>query len=418
MKSSGIGGQAVLEGVMMKNRSQYSVAIRTQDGDISVMTEKCKSAADRSVFFRLPIIRGIVAFLESLTLGMKTLTYSSSFLEEDEEKEQAEHDRRETIENIIVVLVAVVLAVVIFMILPLLLSEVLRRVITSDTALTVLEGAIRVLLFVGYVALISCMSDIRRVFMYHGAEHKTINCVERGLELTVANVRKQSKQHRRCGTSFLLTVMLVSVIVFLFIRADNLVLRMALRVLMIPVIAGISYEFIRLAGNTDNKVVLLLSQPGLWLQRLTTREPDDEMIEVAIASVEAVFDWREYQRKMKTMEERRARRRKQRAAQKAVQVAADGDELTEITEKRKRKTRTQRRKELEERERRYQSRKSEKERLAKEREKKEKERQQKYQDIQRRKEARKAAMRENAPAPKVEEEQNEELSGLDHYFDK
>lgn len=417
MKSSGIGGQAVLEGVMMKNKSQYSVAIRTQDGDISVMTGKCKSMADRSIFFRLPIIRGIVAFLESLILGMKTLTYSSSFLEEDEEKSQVEDDKRETIENIVVVVVAVILAVVIFMILPLLLSEVLRRVVTSETMLTVMEGAIRVLLFVGYVVLISCMSDIRRVFMYHGAEHKTINCVERGLELTVANVRKQSKQHRRCGTSFLLTVMLVSVIFFLFIRVDNLVLRMVLRVLLIPAIAGISYECIRLAGSTDNKIVVLLSQPGLWLQRLTTREPDDDMIEVAIASVEAVFDWREYQRKMKTMEERRARRRKQKAAQKAVHVAADEDGLTEITEKRKKKTRAQRRKELEEREKRYQSRKTEKERLAKEREKKEKERQRKYQDIQRRKEARKAAIRENAPAPKVEEEKNEELSGLDHYFD-
>ncbi len=417
MKSSGIGGQAVLEGVMMKNKSQYSVAIRTQDGDISVMTGKCKSMADRSIFFRLPIIRGIVAFLESLILGMKTLTYSSSFLEEDEEKSQVEDDKRETIENIIVVVVAVILAVVIFMILPLLLSEVLRRAVTSETVLTVMEGAIRVLLFVGYVVLISCMSDIRRVFMYHGAEHKTINCVERGLELTVANVRKQSKQHRRCGTSFLLTVMLVSVIFFLFIRVDNLILRMVLRVLLIPAIAGISYECIRLAGSTDNKIVVLLSQPGLWLQRLTTREPDDDMIEVAIASVDAVFDWREYQHKMKTMEERRARRRKQKAAQKAVHVAADEDRLTEITEKRKKKTRAQRRKELEEREKRYQSRKTEKERLAKEREKKEKERQRKYQDIQRRKEARRAAIRENAPAPKVEEERNDELSGLDHYFD-
>lgn len=307
MKSSGIGGQAVLEGVMMKNKSRYSVAVRTPDGKISTKTGECKSVADRNTFFRLPVIRGVVNFVESLVLGMQTLTYSSSFYEEEEianrEKEKklqkAENkDSKETIENIIVVVVAIILALGIFMLLPFFLSELLRSRVHSQTTLALLEGLLRIVLFLGYVIAISFLGDIKRVFMYHGAEHKTINCVENGMELTVENVRKQSKHHRRCGTSFLLIVMFVSIIFFLFIHIENIWLRMLFRILLIPVIAGVSYEFIRLAGNTDNKVVLILSKPGMLLQRLTTREPEDSMIEVAIASVEAVFDWKAYQQQM------------------------------------------------------------------------------------------------------------------------
>ncbi len=328
MKSSGIGGQAVLEGVMMKNKSHYAVAVRTPDGKIDVTKGDCHSIAEKCVLFRLPILRGIVAFIESLVLGMKTLTYSSGFYEEENEKaEKKESSTKETVENVLIVLLAIVLAVGFFMILPFLLSEVLRPRIESQTVLAVIEGALRIVLFVGYVIAISMMSDIKRVFMYHGAEHKTINCVENGLELTVHNVRGQSKHHRRCGTSFLLIVMLVSIIFFLFIHIDNMWLRMLFRVLLVPVIAGVSYEFIRLAGNSDNKLVLWLSKPGLLLQRLTTREPDDAMIEVAIASVEAVFDWREYQRRLRAQQ-----RRKTAAKQKRSKAAVDASELLQTAE--------------------------------------------------------------------------------------
>ena len=328
MKSSGIGGQAVLEGVMMKNKSHYAVAVRTPDGKIDVTKGDCHSIAEKYVLFRLPILRGIVAFIESLVLGMKTLTYSSGFYEEENEKaEKKKSSTKETVENVLIVLLAIVLAVGFFMILPFLLSEVLRPRIESQTVLAVIEGALRIVLFVGYVIAISMMSDIKRVFMYHGAEHKTINCVENGLELTVHNVRGQSKHHRRCGTSFLLIVMLVSIIFFVFIHIDNIWLRMLFRVLLVPVIAGVSYEFIRLAGNSNNKLVLWLSKPGLLLQRLTTREPDDAMIEVAIASVEAVFDWREYQRRLRAQQ-----RRKTAAKQKRSKAAVDASEMLQTAE--------------------------------------------------------------------------------------
>ena len=223
-----------MEGVMMKNHSQYAVAVRTPDGKIVVEKDSSKSVSDRALFFRLPIIRGVVAFVESLMLGLKTLTYSSSLYEEEEEKQsrdrkqaaggrakdgkKEETERKETLQNILIVCLSIILAVAFFMLLPFFLSELLRPRIASHTVLAVIEGALRILLFVGYVAAISLMSDIKRVFMYHGAEHKTINCIEKGLDLNVANVKKQSCYHRRCGTSFLLIVMFISVIfLYLFI---------------------------------------------------------------------------------------------------------------------------------------------------------------------------------------------------------
>lgn len=193
------------------------------------------------------------------------------------------------------VALALVMALVLFFALPYFLSGIFRRVIASELLLSLIEGVIRLLIFLIYIVLISLTPDIRRTFMYHGAEHKCINCIEHGLELNVENVRKSSKQHKRCGTSFLLIVMLISIVFFMFIRVDSGILRLLIRLLLIPVIAGVSYEFIRLAGRYDNWLVNLLSQPGLWMQRLTTKEPDDDMIEVGIASVEAVFDWRKWQ---------------------------------------------------------------------------------------------------------------------------
>ena len=186
------------------------------------------------------------------------------------------------------------LSIALFMFLPYFLSRFLRKLTASETLISIMEAVLRMCIFFGYMFLISRMKDIQRTFMYHGAEHKCINCIEHGLDLTVENVRKSSRQHKRCGTSFLLIVMLVSIVLFAFIQVDSRILRLLLRIALIPVVAGISYEFIRLAGKTDHPVVNALSQPGLWLQNMTTREPDDSMIEVGIASVEAIFDWRSY----------------------------------------------------------------------------------------------------------------------------
>ncbi len=312
MRSSGIGGQAVIEGVMMRNHGKYAVAVRTPDGEISVKTERCKGVDDRPVVLRLPIVRGVVAFVDSLVLGMKTLTYSSSLFEEIPLEQ--EDKKKESIENFFIILLAVLLAVGVFMVLPFWLSQLCAKKIASTTVLTVVEGVIRIGLFVLYVLAISCMKDIKRTFMYHGAEHKVINCIERGKTLTVANARKSSRFHRRCGTSFLFVVMLISVILFVFVNVPNIWMRMVYRILLIPVVAGISYEFILWAGNSDNIIVKVLSIPGLALQGLTTREPDDDMLEVAIASVNAVFDWKNYQERLRA-QMRAAKARKKRQEQ-------------------------------------------------------------------------------------------------------
>ena len=330
MKSSGIGGQAVLEGVMMRNRDRYAVAVRKPDGEISVNNWNTGSVRDKHILLRLPVVRGVVAFIESLILGIKTLTYSSSFIEEDEEQsgkvEVAEvSPRKEMLENILIVALSILLAVGFFMILPFVMSKLFQSRVHSQMILTVIEAALKILLFLGYVVAISFLSDIKRTLMYHGAEHKTINCVENGLDLTVENVKKQSRFHRRCGTSFLLVVMLVSIIFFFFIQIDNLWLQMLYRVLLIPVVAGVSFELIQFVGNSDNKLVLWISKPGLWLQRLTTREPDDGMIEVAIASVEAVFDWRAYQAELQKEMARRSRRKK-KAEKRKQELAKEKEE--------------------------------------------------------------------------------------------
>lgn len=301
MKSSNIGGQAVLEGIMMKNRDAYSVAVRKPDGEIEVKTDEYNSAIKFKKLTQIPFVRGVFNFIDSLVLGMKTLTYSASFYEEEEGEEEvlsdaqiAKKEKQEKMLMSVTVGVSIVLAVAIFMVLPYFLTDLLSKKVSSAGVRAILEGLVRIVIFVGYILLISQMKDIKRVFMYHGAEHKCINCIEHGLPLTVENVRKSSKQHKRCGTSFLLFVMLISIILFFFIRVDSPVMRVVIRILLIPVIAGISYELIKWAGNSDNPVVCLLSKPGLWLQGLTTREPDDKMIEVGIQAVEAVFDWKAY----------------------------------------------------------------------------------------------------------------------------
>lgn len=301
MKSSNIGGQAVLEGIMMKNGQNYAVAVRKPDGEIEVKKEEYKSIVKWKMLTKIPFVRGVFNFIDSMVLGMKTLNYSASFIEDEEEEkkvlteeEARKQEKKESLLMGIVTAVSILFAVVIFMVLPYFIIDLVKNVIKSQAALAALEGLLRIGIFVSYILLISQMQDIKRVFMYHGAEHKCINCIEHGLELNVENVRKSSKQHKRCGTSFLLFVMLVSCIMFFFIRSDSMVTKVLLRIILIPVIAGISFELIKWAGNSNNPVVDMLSKPGLWLQNLTTKEPDDDMIEVAIQSVEAVFDWKTY----------------------------------------------------------------------------------------------------------------------------
>ncbi len=303
MKPSGIGGQAVLEGIMMKNKSQYSVAVRKPDGEIEVHVDVHEGMGGKHAWAKLPLIRGVINFVDSLVLGMETLTFSASFYEEEETAEPSRLEKfllkilGEKAEKVVMgctVAFSIVMAVAIFMILPYFISGFFRNYIVSNTLLAVLEGVIRLGIFVLYVVLISCMQDIRRTYMYHGAEHKCINCIERGRMLTVKNVRKSSRYHARCGTSFMFIVMAISIVFFIFIRVESPVLRVVYRLLLIPVIAGVSYEFIRLAGRSENPLVRLLSLPGKAMQKLTTKEPDDDMIEVAIAAVEAVFDWREF----------------------------------------------------------------------------------------------------------------------------
>lgn len=303
MRPSGIGGQAVLEGIMMKNKEKYSVAVRKPDGQIEVRTKVYRSIAGDSKWAKLPLIRGVVNFIDSLVLGMESLSYSASFYDDEEDQEPGKFEKLlvklfgEKAEKVVMgctVAFSVIMAVAIFMVLPYYISGIFRNFIVSNTLLAVLEGVIRLGLFTLYVVLISCMKDIKRTYMYHGAEHKCINCIERGRELNVKNVRKSSRYHARCGTSFLFIVMVISIVFFIFIRVDSPILRVVFRILLVPVIAGVSYEFIRLAGRSDNPLMKVLSLPGKAMQKLTTREPDDDMIEVAIAAVEAVFDWKAF----------------------------------------------------------------------------------------------------------------------------
>ena len=294
MRNSGIGGQAVIEGIMMRNQDRYSIGVRKPDKSIEVKVEDYRSFIPCKTLTKIPFVRGVFNFIDSMVIGMKTLTYSASFYEDEEDAGKPKDEKSEALMMGGTVALSIVLAIGIFMLLPYFAASLFRRLTDSALVISVLEGVLRLVIFLGYIALISRMEDIQRVFQYHGAEHKCINCIEHGMVLNVENVQKSSRLHRRCGTSFLLIVMVVSIIFFLFIRVNSPLLRVVVRILLVPVIAGVSYEFIRLAGKSENPVVLTLSKPGLWLQKLTTREPEDDMVEVAIAAVEAVFDWRKF----------------------------------------------------------------------------------------------------------------------------
>ena len=296
--NSGIGGQAVLEGVMMKNKDFYAVAVRKPDGEIDVETAEYHGVLHGSKLTKIPFIRGVFSFLDSLILGMRTLDHSASFYEDENAKEtafdKALGDKSEKTFSVLTVLISFALAIAIFMVLPYYLSTLLEKYVRNASLLAIFEGLIRLLIFLVYIIAITAMKDIKRLYQYHGAEHKCINCIEKGHNLNVHNVKRSSRYHRRCGTSFLLFVMVISIVLFMFITVSNPVLKVVIRILLLPVIAGISYEIIKLAGRSDNILIRILSAPGIMLQRLTTKEPDEEMIEVAIKSVEAVFDWKSF----------------------------------------------------------------------------------------------------------------------------
>lgn len=401
MKSSGIGGQAVLEGVMMRNKSDYAVAVRKPDGEIAVSKGKFTSIAEKGVFFRLPIIRGVVAFIESMIVGIRTLNYSASFYEEEEEKKlqkkltKEQQEKRDGVMTGLTVAFSVIIAFLVFVILPYVLARLLQTRIQSEMVLGLIEGLLRVVLFVGYVFAISFMSDIRRTFMYHGAEHKCINCIENGFELTVENVRRQSKHHRRCGTSFLFLVIFLSIIFIMFINPSVFWLRILSRILLVPVIAGISYEFILFAGNSDNKFVEILCKPGMLLQMLTTREPDNKMIEVAIVSIEEVFDWKEYQRRAISAKKTQAKFEQGRKEGRRKSRAELAEELRKREEENARRA-NERAKRIMEQERKE----AELEKIATEAEKRK-------------------SKREAMEAMKKEQnEEQEGLNNLDHFFEK
>lgn len=303
--SSGIGGQAVMEGIMMRNGSKYAVAVRKPDKTIEVDVQEYKGITNGKKILSLPFIRGIFNFVDSMILGIKTLTYSANFFEDDIDEEPGKVEQwlidkfGDKLEKLIMgftVALSVVIAVALFMVLPLFIADLMERYVPGigESQVPVVEAIVKMIIFIAYLLLISLMEDIQRTFMYHGAEHKCINCIENGKILTVENVKESSRFHKRCGTSFLLIVMVISIIFFVCIRTDIVWLKYLIRILLIPVIAGVSYEFIKLAGSTDNKFVNLLSKPGMWMQKITTKEPDDDMIEVAIKAVEAVFDWKAY----------------------------------------------------------------------------------------------------------------------------
>lgn len=300
--NSGIGGQAVLEGVMMKNKEAYAIAVRKQDGEIDLEITEYHGVMHGSVLTKVPFIRGVFNFIDSFILGMRSINHSADLFGVTDDPEtgfdrfmkKVFKDKAEKVTSGLTVMLSVILALGLFIFLPYYLSSILERYIMNSSLLALVEGLIRLVIFLLYLLAISLLKDIRRLFMYHGAEHKCINCIEHGNELTVENVKKASRLHKRCGTSFLLFVMVISIILFMFIKVDNPALRIVFRLLLIPVIAGISYEVIKLAGRSDNIIVNILSAPGLALQFITTKEPDESMIEVAIKSVEGVFDWKNF----------------------------------------------------------------------------------------------------------------------------
>ena len=290
IKPKAVGGQAVIEGVMMKGAEDIAIAVRKPDGEIVVKKEKLKS--NRKKISKIPIIRGIFTFVDSLVLGVNALLYSSEFVDVEEEEKKKSSKLDEFLEKNIIwisVVISVVFSVGLFILLPTVLVGVLKAYTGNTLILNGIEGVVRIAIFLGYILAISGMKDIRRVFEYHGAEHKSIFCYEHGEELTVENVRKYGRLHPRCGTSFLFIVMIVSILLFSLFSWSGLLMRLVIRILLIPIVAGISYEIIKWAGKSESKLSCIVSAPGMWLQKLTTREPDDKQIEVAVEALKNVL---------------------------------------------------------------------------------------------------------------------------------
>ena len=299
MKSSNIGGQAVMEGIMMRHKDKYAIAVRRPDKEIELKVEDYKCTFGKAAFLKWPIIRGVVSFVDGLVVGTKCLMYSAEIAGDEEDEKEAAKKAKEAKQFqwllYITVAISIVVSVAAFMLLPYALASLLRKVGASEVGVTVAEAFVKLALFMGYMLLISRMKDIQRTFMYHGAEHKCINCVEHGLPLTVENVLASSRQHKRCGTSFLFLVMIVSIFLhFIFVLVPGYWVRLFGRLLMVPIVSGVSFELIQWAGRTDSRLADILSKPGLAMQKLTTKEPTADMVEVAIKAVEAVFDWKDY----------------------------------------------------------------------------------------------------------------------------
>ena len=305
MKSSNIGGQAVMEGIMMRHKDKYAIAVRRPDKEIELKVEDYKCTFGKAAFLKWPIIRGVVSFVDGLVVGTKCLMYSAEIAGDEEDEKEAAKNATLTEEELsakkakeakqfqwllyITVAISIVVSVAAFMLLPYALASLLRKVGASEVGVTVAEAFVKLALFMGYMLLISRMKDIQRTFMYHGAEHKCINCVEHGLPLTVENVLASSRQHKRCGTSFLFLVMIVSIFLhFIFVLVPGYWVRLFGRLLMVPIVSGVSFELIQWAGRTDSRLADILSKPGLAMQKLTTKEPTADMVEVAIKAVEAV----------------------------------------------------------------------------------------------------------------------------------
>jgi uncharacterized protein YqhQ len=292
IKPKAVGGQAVIEGIMMKGPEDIAIAVRKPDGEIVVSKEKLK--ASRKVISKIPILRGIYGFVDAMVLGVKALMYSAEFIEDEEEKGKEKKPSKldEFMEKNIIwisVVISVMFSVGLFILLPTVLVGFLKGFTDSNLVLNGIEGIVRIAIFLGYLLAVSNMKDIKRVFEYHGAEHKTIFCYEYGEELTVENVKKHGRLHPRCGTSFLFIVMIVSILLFSFFTWSSILVRLLTRLLLIPVVAGISFEIIKWAGKSQSKLSCAISAPGMWLQKITTREPDDKQIEVAIEALKNVL---------------------------------------------------------------------------------------------------------------------------------
>lgn len=300
MKNVDVGGQAIIEGVMMKKQDTYAIAVRKPDKEIILEKRIYKSFSKRNKILGLPIIRGAVAFVESLVMGMKILTYSAEFFEVDGDQEPSKFEKKletkfgkKKMDDVLIfisVILASILSIGLFILLPLGISQLLKPLLDSTRLINLVDGIIRILILFGYIYLISFMKDIQRVFQYHGAEHKSIHCLENEEELTIENVKKQSRLHKRCGTNFLFIVVIISVLVLTMFNVDTFFLRLGVRLLMLPFIAGLSYEVIKLLGKNDNVLADIVSFPGLCLQKITTQEPDDEQIEVAIAALKGALE--------------------------------------------------------------------------------------------------------------------------------